>query len=130
MKKTLFIFSFLLSVVGHSQAEVYATNFSAPSNTPGRMWNYGFEVDLSHAENGEVVGEVKRFFGADRCRWPGTKIKGTLKPTREIQWQTEQNPLQGCGTIRFVGVKEEGKLVGYLPRFQGVRVDLELTLEK
>ena len=129
LKKICLLFSlFLWSVF--SWAETYTTNFSAPSNTPGRAWSYGFVIDFIQNEGGVVSGEITRFYGADRCRWPGTKLNGHVKGNGDVQWQTEQNPLQGCGTIRFVGKKEDGKLVGYLPRFQGVKVDLELLLDK
>lgn len=123
-----FLASLFLSKVAY--AELFKVYFTAPSNSPGKMWSYGFVVDLNFAENGQIAGEVKEFIGATACRWPGIKIEGGNLPDGSFRWMTEENSLKGCGKLVFVGKKEGEKLVGFLPRFQGVRVDLTLEPTK
>lgn len=126
MKKTSF-FLIGMAISGMAFADLYKANFSAPSNAPGRMWNYGFVIDLQFAEGGAITGEVKEFYGANACRWPGVKLSGGNIADGNFRWISDDNPVKGCGKLVFIGKKEGDKLVGYLPRFQGVKIDLELS---
>lgn len=131
MKKGFRVFIVLAGVLfGQAvRADLYKVNFVAPSNT-GKPWNYGFVVDLQFADSGAISGEMKEFYGASACRWPGVKLAGGNLQDGNFRWTTEENPLKGCGKLIFVGKKDGEKIVGYLPRFQGVRVDLELEPAK
>jgi hypothetical protein len=130
MRKILAAALVAVAFSGSAMADLYKVNFMAPSNSPGKMWNYGFTVDLQFAEGGAITGEVKDFFGANACRWPGIKITGGNLPDGTFRWLTDENPVKGCGKLVFVGKKEGDKLVGFLPRFQGVKVDLTLEPTK
>ncbi len=124
--KTLFPLFLASTLCGFSHAETYKVNFTAPSNVPGKMWNYGFVVDLQFADNGAITGEMKEFFGTKACSWPGMKITGGNLSDGTFRWMTDEHPVKSCGKIVFVGKKEDNKLVGYLPKFQGVKLDLTL----
>ena len=126
MVKTFFSFLLASTLCGLSHAEMYKVNFTAPSNVASKMWNYGFVVDLQFTDNGSITGEVKEFFGTKACSWPGIKISGGNLPDGNFRWMTDENPVKSCGRIVFVGKKEDNKLIGYLPKFQGVKVDLTL----
>ncbi len=110
-------------------AETYKVDFIAPSNT-GAPWNYGFVVDLQFAEDGAISGEIKDFYGVKSCRWVDFKVSGKKSPDGKIRWVSERHPLKGCGSIAFVGKVDGENLVGYLPLFQGVKVDLTLEPKK
>ena len=125
--KKLGAFVIGLAISGVAFADLYKANFSAPGNQPGRMLNYGFVVDLQFAENGAISGDVKEFYGASACRWPGVKLTGGNLADGNFRWISDENPIKGCGKLVFVGKKETDKLVGYLPRFQGVKIELELS---
>lgn len=126
LKKSLLATFAFFTFASSAYAELYKVDFTAPSNTPGKMWNYGFVVDLQFSDGGAISGEVKDFYGTKACFWPGVKINGGNLPDGTFRWMTDENSVKGCGKLVFVGKKEDGKLVGYLPRFQGVRVDLTL----
>lgn len=130
MKKSIVIFISAIVLSGSAFADLYKVYFEGPSNSVGKVWRYGFVVDLHFAESGVITGEVKEFLGATGCRWPGIKIEGGNLPNGTFRWMTEENPLKGCGKLVFIGKKEGEKLVGYLPRFQGVKIDLELEPTK
>jgi hypothetical protein len=121
----VFVIGCLISGMGF--ADLYKANFTAPSNVPNKMWSYGFVVDLQFAEGGTISGEVKDFYGASACRWPGVKLSGGNIADGNFRWISDENPIKGCGKLVFVGKREGDKLVGFLPRFQGVRVDLEMS---
>ena len=122
MKKYLFFASILL-IASHANAEVYKTNFIAPDNK-GLPYNASFAVDLIFAENGAISGEIK-FSNSVICRWAGQKVTGGNFKDGDFRWTTELNPIKGCGKIIFIGKKEGEKIVGYLPSFQGVKIDIE-----
>jgi hypothetical protein len=126
MKKFgVFLMGCLLS--GAAFADLYKANFSAPGNLPGKTLSFGFVVDLQFGEGGAISGEVKDFYGASACRWPGVKLSGGNLADGNFRWISDENPIKGCGKLVFVGKRDGDKLVGFLPRFQGVRVDLELS---
>jgi hypothetical protein len=129
MKKTYAALLVMLLLGQSAVADTYKVNFVAPSNT-GKPWNYGFVVDLQFGDAGVITGEIKEFYGASACRWPGVKISGGNLQDGNFRWITEENIVKGCGKLVFVGRKDGEKLVGYLPRFQGVKVDLELEPTK
>ena len=127
MKKPLIFFASILLMASHANAEVYKTNFIAPDNR-GLPYNASFNVDLIFAENGAISGEIK-FFNSTICRWAGQKVTGGNFKDDNFRWETELHPIKGCGKIIFVGKKEGQKIVGYLPSFQGVRIDIELITD-
>lgn len=129
IKKTYAALLVMLLLGQSAVADTYKVNFVAPSNT-GKPWNYGFVVDLQFGDAGVITGEIKEFYGASACRWPGVKISGGNLQDGNFRWITEENIVKGCGKLVFVGRKDGEKLVGYLPRFQGVKVDLELEPTK
>ena len=125
MKKSISLFLLSLFSCTVALADLYKTSFQAPNNRGGLI-PYGFVVDLQVTPEGSVTGEVKDFFGASSCRWPGTKLTGRSLADSSIHWVSEENVIRGCGKLVFVGKKEDDKFVGHLPRFQGVKVNLEL----
>jgi hypothetical protein len=131
MKKLIgaYFVTALIFVSTPAFAEIYKVDFVAPSNT-GSPWNYGFVVDLQFSEDGAISGEIKDFFGVRACRWAGFKVSGKKSPDGQIRWVSERHFLKGCGALTFVGKMEGENLVGYMPSFQGVKVDLVLEPKK
>jgi hypothetical protein len=129
MKKVFIALVFNFSICCVAFADLYKVNFSAPANN-GSPRPYGFVVNLQFSEGGAISGDVKEFYGASACQWPGIKITGGNLPDGNLRWITEENPVKGCGKLVFVGKQDGDKLVGYLPSFQRVRVDLSLDLVK
>ena len=107
-------------------ADLYKSNFTAPDNR-GAPRAYGFVVDLQFSENGQIAGEFKEFYGTSACRWNGVKLSGGNLPDGNFRWLSEENTMRNCGRIVFIGRKEGDKIVGHLPKFQGAKVDLELS---
>lgn len=125
MKKSISLFLLSLLTCTIALADLYKTSFQAPNNR-GALVTYGFEADLAFNPDGSVTGEMKQFYGASTCRWPGTKLTGRMLADSTLHWVSEENTIRSCGKLTFVGKKEGEKLVGHLPRFQGIKVDLEL----
>ncbi len=129
MKKLayLVIASFFASTA--AVAETYKVDFVAPSNS-GSPWNYGFVIDLQFAEDGAISGEFKNFYGVRACQWAGLKVSGKKSPEGNIRWVSERHSVKGCGALTFIGKIDGENLVGYMPSFQGVKVDLTLEPKK
>ena len=123
MKKAIFIAS-IVFMAAQANAETYKTSFVAPNNS-GQPYNTGMVVDLNFADDGAISGEMKILYNAPNCKWRGEKITGGNFKDGMFRWATDLNPTKGCGRIVFIGKKEGDKLVGYLPSFQGVKIDIE-----
>lgn len=129
MKKLIGAFLSSLLVANPALADLYKASFTAPNNK-GAASTYGFVVDLQFNDSGSITGEIKEFYGANACRWPGLKIAGNNLQDGNFRWASEENIIKGCGRLVFIGKKDGDKLTGHLPRFQGGRVDLELESTK
>lgn len=129
MKKLAYLAIISMLTSTAAVAETYKVDFVAPSNT-GSPWNYGFVVDLQFSDDGTISGEIKDFFGVRACRWADFKVSGKKSPNGQIRWVSERHSVKGCGALTFVGKMEGENLVGYMPSFQGVKVDLTLEPKK
>ncbi|PUE28689.1 hypothetical protein B9Z35_11830 [Limnohabitans sp. Jir61] len=122
------ITTFIFAVVTCSGvfADLYKAEFVAPGSFGGPNTNFSFVVDLNFTDSGSISGEIKNFYGAKHCPWNGVQLSGSNLANGNFRWSSDENINKGCGKLVFVGKKEGAKLVGYLPRFQGIKVDLEL----
>lgn len=86
-------------------------------NNSGRYATYRFTLEIGKLTTGQFDGEIKswnsKICGSARA------IKGELKPGGEVNFETEESPIRGCGKLAFVGKKEgDTSLVGKM-KFQG-----------
>ena len=124
MKKIVFLLGAAL-LTNFAIADTYKTTFSAPSNNGAMPWNTGMIVDLKFAEDGAITGEMKNMFNVANCRWQGIPITGGNFKDGNFRWASDLHPTKGCGRIVFIGKRVGDKMVGFLPSFQGAKIDIE-----
>ena len=127
--KNLFVFVSMFSFTSLVNAELYKTTFVSQASGSGNSYNTGVLVDLNFTENGEISGEIKNIYNTSSCKWQGEKVTGGKFKDGYFRWETGVHPTQGCGRIVYVGKKEGDKIIGYFPKFNGVRVETSFKKE-